>query len=171
MKKGGFTLIELLVVIAIIGLLSSIVLASLSTARVSAREARRASDMHSVINALQLYYIDNNARYPGNFGQHAACGTQYSCLGNMAPALVPKYIGAIPEDPAYRNNNLNYRYCTSNTGAITYYVLYRVNEKTGKWCLPQGQPGLPTGTLTCQHISLVNGQPQVNSSVDGWCPS
>jgi len=51
----GFTLIELLVVISIIGLLSSIILASLSTARAKARDARRKTDVHQIVNALYLY--------------------------------------------------------------------------------------------------------------------
>lgn len=47
-KNNGFTLIELLVVIAIIGVLSSVVLASLNTARKKARDARRLSDMKQI---------------------------------------------------------------------------------------------------------------------------
>lgn len=54
----GFTLIELLVVIAIIGLLSSVVLASLSTARAKSKAARVAADVHSMELALQMMYDD-----------------------------------------------------------------------------------------------------------------
>lgn len=50
--KKGFTLIELLVVIAIVGLLSSIVLASLSSARDRAKEAKYVSESRSIINGL-----------------------------------------------------------------------------------------------------------------------
>jgi len=58
--KKGFTLIELLVVIAIIGLLSSVVLASLNTARMKSRDARRLSDLSQISKALELYYDDNS---------------------------------------------------------------------------------------------------------------
>lgn len=53
--KNGFTLIELLVVIALIGLLSSIIFASLSPARGRARDARRLADFLQFRNALELY--------------------------------------------------------------------------------------------------------------------
>ena len=63
-NNSAFTLIELLVVVAIIGLLSSVVMASLNSARGKARDAKRASDVHQLKNALQMYYIDNNGSYP-----------------------------------------------------------------------------------------------------------
>ena len=62
-KNKGFTLIELLVVIAIIGMLSSVVLASLNTARAKARDAKRAAEMTELRKALELYR-SNNADYP-----------------------------------------------------------------------------------------------------------
>ena len=61
--KRGFTLIELLVVIAIIGILSSVVLASLGTARGKARDATRVSDIKNIQLALELYF-DSNQEYP-----------------------------------------------------------------------------------------------------------
>ncbi len=57
--KNGFTLIELLVVIAIIGVLSTVVLASLNTARARARDSARISNIKQVQSALAMYHSEN----------------------------------------------------------------------------------------------------------------
>jgi prepilin-type N-terminal cleavage/methylation domain-containing protein len=57
-QNKGFTLIELLVVVAIIGLLSSVVLASLNTARSKARDAARLTQMKQLQLALEFYHDD-----------------------------------------------------------------------------------------------------------------
>lgn len=54
-SSNAFTLIELLVVIAIIGLLSSIVLASLSGARKSAQVTRMVSDLQQIETSLVMW--------------------------------------------------------------------------------------------------------------------
>ena len=77
-NSKGFTLIELLVVIAIIGILSSVVLASLNSARMKARDARRIADFKNVSLALELYY-DKYNRYPVSPNYSASgCGVSNS---------------------------------------------------------------------------------------------
>jgi type II secretion system protein G len=68
-NKQGFTLIELLVVIAIIGVLSSVVLASLNSARSKARDVVRLTDMKTLRNILELYYNDNGT-YPSALAEN-----------------------------------------------------------------------------------------------------
>lgn len=85
-ETKGFTLIELLVVIAIIGVLASIVLASLNTARKKSRDTRRVADMNQAKLALELYY-DSNRRYPD------------TASGNGTALLVPTFIASWPADP------------------------------------------------------------------------
>jgi len=63
-NNRGFTLIELLVVIAIIGLLASIVLVSLNSAREKARIAKTQADLKQLELAIALLY-DDTGLYPG----------------------------------------------------------------------------------------------------------
>jgi prepilin-type N-terminal cleavage/methylation domain-containing protein len=64
-RNKGFTLIELLVVISIIGLLSSVVLATLNTTRIKARDAQRIAALRQIQNAIELYADDHGGDYPG----------------------------------------------------------------------------------------------------------
>ena len=61
-NRAGFTLIELLVVIAIIGILSSIVLASLNTARAKGADAAIKGDLSGIRSQAGIYY-DTNLNY------------------------------------------------------------------------------------------------------------
>jgi prepilin-type N-terminal cleavage/methylation domain-containing protein len=62
-SQKGFTLIELLVVIAIIGILSSVVLASLTTARSKGSDAAIKSQLSNMRAQAELYYSNNNNKY------------------------------------------------------------------------------------------------------------
>jgi type IV pilus assembly protein PilA len=57
-NNKGFTLIELLVVIAIIGILSSTLFASLSSARVKAKDAAIKEEVFQLANLMALNYND-----------------------------------------------------------------------------------------------------------------
>jgi prepilin-type N-terminal cleavage/methylation domain-containing protein len=61
--KKGFTLVELLVVIAIIGILSSVVVVSLNSARSKARDTKRVADISNLRIALETYN-NANSQYP-----------------------------------------------------------------------------------------------------------
>lgn len=76
---SGFTLIELLVVIAIVGLISSVVLSSLNTARTKSRLSAVKQQMVQFRNALNLAYDPTFG-----YSAYTTVGTQPSHPGNTS---------------------------------------------------------------------------------------
>lgn len=70
-KSTGFTLIELLVVIAIIGILASVTLAALSTARNNSKHAAAKAQLHELQTHAALFYA-NNGTFSGLFSDETA---------------------------------------------------------------------------------------------------
>ena len=125
-RLSGFTLIELLVVIAIIGVLASIVLASLNSARRKSRDARRITDIKQIQLALELYYDGQSPtpQYPPAVAPDVPC-TNFSGLSVLAAG---GYIPQVPQDP----QGGCYRY-TSNAPTATrttYHLGATLEEAT-----------------------------------------
>jgi prepilin-type N-terminal cleavage/methylation domain-containing protein len=66
-QRRAFTLVELLVVISIIGLLSTIAVVNLGSARSKARNAKRIGDIRQLVTAFSLGY-DTVGSYPTSGG-------------------------------------------------------------------------------------------------------
>lgn len=126
--RRGFTLIELLVVISIISLLSSVVLASLNTARTKARDSLRIQNIRSLITAIALYQNDHNGNYPPPGGTLTS-GVWETTINNdkFIIALVDGgYLPAGIKDPAgqtyyYRNNSNQYCESEGSTKAVILF--------------------------------------------------
>ncbi len=116
-KNKGFTLIELLVVIAIIGLLASVVLLALNSARQKSRDAKRLADVRQLASAFELFFNDNND-YPQSMA-----------------SLIPTYITVMPTYPSPYDGcaitSYTAQYTVPSTPASTYQLLFCVSAATG----------------------------------------
>lgn len=135
--KKGFTLIELLVVIAIIALLSSIVIGSLSSARVRARDSARISQVRQIQYALELYYSTN--------GVYPTC--LYPATGCVTVLNGSTFMRAVPKDPL---TNLNYSYAANGSGAVcnSYHIGTSFEIKTNNKTLQTGNDAPPAAICT-----------------------
>jgi general secretion pathway protein G len=138
-NQKGFTLIELLVVIAIIGLLASVVLLALNSARSKSRDAKRLADMRQMSTALELYYND--------FGGYPTA----------AALLAPNYVAQLPTAPTPPDNATGSA-CSAGNNTYTYVPTspsYTGNSSTTvhpgytyTFCLGAQTGGYGAGTRT-----------------------
>ena len=123
-NKKGFTLIELLVVIAIIGLLSTLAVVALSSARQRARDSKRLSDLKQLQTALELYYQDQSSpAYPVASGIPLG-DPSYACLnsslGFTTAGCSNPIMGLVPSDPGGGAATTSYSY--TSTSGVDYVI-------------------------------------------------
>ncbi len=142
-SRRGFTLIEILVVCFIIGVLFVIVIQSLNSAQVKARDARRLKDLDTMQAAVEQYYRDNG-HYPITncsmggvaatrwtsfdstlYGPNVLCSSAGAVGSNTLSQELATYFpsGTVPKDPLPVSNvDAGYLYI-SDTGA-RYCILF-----------------------------------------------
>ena len=145
--KSGFTLIELLVVVAIIGLLSTLSILALNSARARARDAKRVADVKQIQTALEMYYNDM-----GNYPLTASVTPGAAIYSPNDPTH--PFLKQVPAPPTPADGSAcataaltSYTYTNTNTagGGGTYTLVYclgaNVNNITGN----QLQTATPAG--------------------------
>ena len=114
-KSKGFTLIEILLVIGIIAVLATVVIVALDPAKRfrDARDARRLSDIQSILSAVQQYIVDNKGTLPSGLDTterqlgtaSSGCAVSLNCGVTVDACLdmssdLAKYLKEIPYDHA-----------------------------------------------------------------------
>ncbi len=154
LNRKGFTLIELLVVITIIGLLSTLAVVSLNSARAKARDAKRVYDVKQLQTGLDLYLADGT-NYPVHTGAITLGSTSYACFDEdgfvaTCDAGGNTYMGTVPRAPDVPPGDV-YTY-RSNAGGTSYVIAFTLEADTGS---------LNTGLncATASGLSAATGSP------------
>lgn len=105
----GFTLIELIVVIAIIGILATISVVGFSRYQGDTRDARRASSVTTIAEALEKYY-DANGEYPSCAALTSSTVTKDTLPGVSSNAIIA------PQASSGTTNSIK---CTSAGNVLT----------------------------------------------------
>lgn len=147
--SSGFTLIELLVVIAIIGILTSVVLASLNSARSKGGDAGVKDNLSSIRTQAEMYYNDNN-----NYGTAVLTGASNSCTASGITGTVFNDASVKAAIAQAVSNGGGNGWCGTNSATpITAYAVAvpLKSSATTFWCIDS--TGAATSTTNTTPVS------------------
>lgn len=118
-NSSGFTLLELLITMSILTILITLTVTLLNPAAQfsKANNAKRASDISAIINAVGQYAADNKGVLPSSITtvNQSISNTD----ANLCSTLVPQYLASLPTDPSINNgspvSDCNQPYATGYT--------------------------------------------------------
>jgi|CXWL01.1.fsa_nt_gi prepilin-type N-terminal cleavage/methylation domain-containing protein len=141
-QKRGFTLIELLVVIAIIGILSSVVLASLNTARNKGADAAIKGDLAGVRATAEVLYDTLGNKYgPSSGTTVAGACTRTDASSIFADTNVQQALGH-----AATSNGGTDGQCNLAANGSAYAISFALKTTGQYWCIDS--TGVSRGATT-----------------------
>jgi prepilin-type N-terminal cleavage/methylation domain-containing protein len=128
-QESGFTLIELLVVIAVIGVLSSIVLSSLNTARQKGADAAIKSNLANLRAQMELLYDATNSYGTITF----ALGNCPTVANNASSIFHNSKV--VPTTLAVNSASGGTARCVLTGATPSTYVISSPLKSAGYWCI------------------------------------